>query len=71
MSVTLPKPVLEAYCSNTLALFIGSGFSLGRDVQGNFPTWLQLPQRLLDACERLGISTSSKSRPSAVCSRGA
>ncbi len=54
MSIPFPKPLLEAHRSNTLALFIGSGLSLGRDVRGDFPTWQQLPQRLLDACERLG-----------------
>ncbi|MCY1083181.1 SIR2 family protein [Archangium lansingense] len=54
MSVPFPKPVLDAYRAHSLALFIGSGLSLGRDVKGNFPTWLQLPHRLLDACERLG-----------------
>ncbi|WP_375769088.1 SIR2 family protein [Archangium gephyra] len=54
LNTHLPKPVLEAYRSNGLALFIGSGLSLGRDVKGNFPTWSQLPHRLLDACERLG-----------------
>ncbi|OJT17291.1 hypothetical protein BO221_45020 [Archangium sp. Cb G35] len=54
MSIPFPKPVLEAYRSNALALFIGSGLSLGRDVKGNFPTWSQLPHRLLDVCERLG-----------------
>ncbi|MFE8603751.1 AAA family ATPase [Archangium violaceum] len=53
MNISFPKPVLEAYRSNALALFIGSGLSLGRDVKGNFPTWSQLPHRLLDVCERL------------------
>lgn len=52
--ISLPKPVLEAYRASSLALFIGSGLSLGSDVKGNFPTWSQLPHRLLDACERLG-----------------
>ncbi|WP_257461977.1 SIR2 family protein [Archangium lipolyticum] len=54
MSIQFPEPVLEAHRSNTLALFIGSGLSLGRDVKGGFPTWQQLPQRLLDACARWG-----------------
>ncbi|HEX5751249.1 MAG TPA: SIR2 family protein [Archangium sp.] len=53
MSVPFPKPVLEAYRSQSLAFFIGSGLSLGRDVKGNFPTWAQLPHRLLDVCARL------------------
>lgn len=46
----LPRPVIDAYRDGRLALFVGSGFSLG--VPGNFPTWGQLPHRLLDACER-------------------
>ncbi|MGZ3461175.1 MAG: SIR2 family NAD-dependent protein deacylase [Archangium sp.] len=54
MNDPFPKPILEAYRSHSLALFIGSGLSLERDVKGNFPTWSQLPHRLLDACERLG-----------------
>ncbi|MFY0572661.1 SIR2 family protein [Archangium lansingense] len=54
MNIPFPKPVLEACRSRSLALFIGSGLSLGRDVKGSFPTWSQLPHRLLDACERLG-----------------
>ncbi|PTL85049.1 SIR2 family protein [Vitiosangium sp. GDMCC 1.1324] len=52
--VSLPKPVLEAYRSNTLALFIGSGLSLGHDVKGGLPTWTQIPERLLDVCGHLG-----------------
>jgi hypothetical protein len=51
-----PPPLLEAFHSKRLALFVGSGLSLARDVQGSFPTWKQLPQRLLDACERLGTA---------------
>jgi hypothetical protein len=54
MSIPLPKPVIDAYHSSTLALFIGSGLSLGEGVKGGFPTWSQLPHRLLDACEHLG-----------------
>ena len=46
----LPNRLLDAHRAGKLALFVGSGLSLG--VQGNFPTWGQLPQRLLDACER-------------------
>ncbi|UYI11560.1 MULTISPECIES: SIR2 family protein [Myxococcus] len=52
VSVKIPAPVLEAYRSNKLALFVGSGLSLGKDVQGDFPTWGKLPERLLDACKR-------------------
>jgi WD40 repeat protein len=55
MNFTFPLPLLEALRSRRLALSVGSGLSLGRDVQGGFPTWAQLPQRLLEACERLGV----------------
>ncbi|NOJ93314.1 SIR2 family protein [Corallococcus coralloides] len=55
MSPLLPKPVHDAYRTNTLAICAGSGLSLGRDVQGDFPTWQELPKRLLDACERLDV----------------
>ncbi len=55
MNIHFKKPLLEAYRANALALFVGSGLSLGRDVRGNFPTWSQLPQRLLDACERFDV----------------
>ncbi len=48
----LPPPLVEAYRTGKLALFLGSGLSLGNDVQGNLPTWSQIPERLLDACDR-------------------
>ncbi|TKD09165.1 SIR2 family protein [Polyangium fumosum] len=51
-SVKLPRLLLDAYRNGKLALFVGSGLSLGRDVAGRFPTWSQLPERLLDACAR-------------------
>ena len=37
MSVSFPKPVLEAHRSQSLALFIGSGLSLGRDIRATSP----------------------------------
>ncbi len=49
--IKLPKPLLEAYRNDKLALFVGSGLSLGADVKGRFPTWSQLPERLLERCE--------------------
>ncbi|QQR43396.1 SIR2 family protein [Myxococcus xanthus] len=55
MDSLLPKIVHDAYRTNTLAVCAGSGLSLSRDVQGNFPTWQQLPMRLLDACDRLDV----------------
>ncbi|MDC0743594.1 SIR2 family protein [Polyangium mundeleinium] len=51
-SIKLPRLLLDAYRRGRLALFVGSGLSLGRDVAGDFPTWSQLPERLLDACAR-------------------
>jgi hypothetical protein len=55
MNFTFPPPLLEALRSKKLALCIGSGLSLSTGVQGNFPTWTQLPHRFLDACERQGV----------------
>ncbi|QRK06707.1 SIR2 family protein [Archangium violaceum] len=54
LSLSFPKPLVSACQSKKLALFIGSGLSMGKDVKGKFPSWTQLPQRLLDACEKLG-----------------
>jgi SIR2-like domain len=48
----LPAPLVAAYRAEKLALFVGSGLSLGAGVKGGFPTWSQIPTRLLDACER-------------------
>ncbi len=42
--------VLNAYRCDKLALFVGSGLSLGADVKGGFPTWGQIAQRLLELC---------------------
>ncbi len=54
MNFSFPPPLLDAYRSKKLAPCVGSGLSLSEGVQGNFPTWKQLPQRFLDACERWG-----------------
>jgi hypothetical protein len=51
--IHLPDPLLKAYRGQKLALFVGSGLSLG--VPGKFPSWSELPLRLLDACERYGV----------------
>lgn len=51
MDIKLPRALLVAYRNDKLALFIGSGLSLGADVKGDFPTWSQLPERLLERCE--------------------
>jgi WD40 repeat protein/predicted amidohydrolase len=51
MDIKLPKRLLEAHRNDKLALFVGSGLSLGSDVKGRFPTWSQLSERLLERCE--------------------
>jgi hypothetical protein len=50
----VPKPLLDACERKSLALFVGSGLSLGADVKGNFPRWSELPARLLTECENHG-----------------
>ncbi|CAN91437.1 MULTISPECIES: SIR2 family NAD-dependent protein deacylase [Sorangium] len=50
-----PRRLIDAFQKHKLALFIGSGLSLGADVAGNFPTWRQLSERLLDVCETRGL----------------
>lgn len=50
--IKIPRAVENAYKANKLAVFVGSGLSLGRDVVGSFPSWGEIPLRLLDACER-------------------
>jgi WD40 repeat protein len=62
MSVSFPPPLVKVLRSRELALFVGSGLSLGADVQGNFPTWKQLPQLLIDACERLGRLDATRAK---------
>lgn len=48
----LPKILKKFYHDGKLAVLVGAGLSLGRDVTGNFPGWTQLLHRLLDACDR-------------------
>jgi hypothetical protein len=59
MNFSFPQPLLEAYRAKKLAICVGSGLSLSEGVQGNFPTWKELPQRLLDACARYGVADSN------------
>ena len=47
-----PQPILDAYKTRTLAVLFGSGLSLAKDVVGSFPSWTQLPGRLLDLAEQ-------------------
>jgi hypothetical protein len=59
MNFSFPPPLLEAYRVRKLALCVGSGISLSKGVQGNFPTWKDLPHRFLDACARYGVADSN------------
>ncbi|MBN1655179.1 MAG: SUMF1/EgtB/PvdO family nonheme iron enzyme [Deltaproteobacteria bacterium] len=43
----IPNLLREAYQEGRLALLVGSGASLGRDVRGGFPTWKEVGERLL------------------------
>ena len=48
---SLPSALAQAKRSYKLVPFIGAGLSLGPDVSGGFPTWRELPNRLLDSCD--------------------
>lgn len=54
-TVMLPKRLLDAIRSKTLAPFLGAGASLSEGVAGNFPLWKDVPVRLLDEAESLGL----------------
>jgi hypothetical protein len=54
---TLPQDIRAAFAKKRLALFVGSGASLGRDIQGGFPTWGQIGGRMVDLCERYEVLT--------------
>jgi formylglycine-generating enzyme required for sulfatase activity len=47
-SATVPKAVKDAYSQGKLAILVGSGLSLGKDVKGRFPTWRETGFRLID-----------------------
>lgn len=49
-SPELPVQLAEAKRNGVLVPFVGAGLSLGPDVKGGFPTWMQLPERLLNEC---------------------
>jgi hypothetical protein len=46
----VPSGMIKAHRVGKLAVFAGSGLSLGSDVAGGFPGWGDLPKRLLSAC---------------------
>lgn len=50
-----PPPLVEAYINDNLAVLVGSGLSLASDVQGKFPKWNELSERLIQKIEHYGI----------------
>ncbi len=57
-AISFPPPLLRAAEQGKLAILFGSGLSFG--VPGKFPSWGQLPERLLDEAEKLGIWTPAQ-----------
>ncbi|WP_437942694.1 SIR2 family protein [Sorangium sp. So ce341] len=57
---SFPPPLIEAYRQNKIAVLFGSGLSMARDVQGNFPRWNELPERLLEQVEKYGTLGSKQ-----------
>ena len=55
-----PPPLLEAYRQNKLAVLFGSGLSPTKKAGGPFPTWEELPERLLDQALQHGVMTPRK-----------
>ena len=52
--------LLDAYKQDKLALLVGSGLSMAKDVEGNFPSWKSLPGLLLDQLTSFGEHTSEE-----------
>jgi hypothetical protein len=48
---SLPPALIEAKRGGLLVPFIGAGLSVGADVKGGFPSWRELPSRLLEECD--------------------
>jgi hypothetical protein len=59
---SLPLPLINARKSGRLIPFIGAGLSLGPDVQGDFPSWPDLPARLLEACDEALVWADDRDR---------
>ena len=57
---TFPAPIVDAYRRGELAVLFGSGLSPTRFSGGPFPTWRELPERLLDEALRLGVLTRAQ-----------
>jgi SIR2-like domain len=51
MPFSFPKPIRRAYNENKLAILVGSGASIAKDVKGPFPKWDQLTTELLKQIE--------------------
>lgn len=47
--------LVDAYRNGKLAILFGSGLSIADDVQGNFPRWTELPDRLLNEVAHQGV----------------
>lgn len=47
----LSSGLLAAKAAGKLVPLVGAGLSLGSDIHGNFPKWLDLPARLLAECD--------------------
>ena len=50
-----PPPLLDAYRQNKLAILFGSGLTPTKKAGGPFPTWRELPDRLLDQALQQGV----------------
>jgi hypothetical protein len=50
-----PPPLLEAYRQNKLAILFGSGLTSTKKAGGPFPTWREIPDRLLDQAHQQGV----------------
>lgn len=49
----LPPSLRDAHADGRLAIMVGSGLSMARDVIGGFPPWPDLPRRILTDCRDL------------------
>lgn len=60
LGFTFPPPVVEAYRRGDLAVLFGSGLSPTKYSGGPFPTWRELPERLLGQALRFGVLTQAQ-----------
>jgi hypothetical protein len=60
LTYQFPRPLIDAYCGHRLAVLVGSGLSLASDVVGNFPKWIELPERLLQQAEYHSVLEPSR-----------